>query len=322
MKYAHLAFIILIAAMAGSCSKTDNSNNVNSNPGIYSTYSSLDTIYTMLGVPSRFVTFDASVGSSFYGNSGSRYIIPAGIFQDMNGNVISGIVQMEVKELLNKGDMIFTKALPVCNNTPLISGGEVYTNATQSGQQLYIRPGYTFQVNIPQGKTPLTGMSYFCSTLQADPQNIVGWNQNDSFGLGSILYNGDTISIIADSLHWINADRFENSITNESFNVNITIAGGTINSAASVQTYALFDTCRGVWPLNNHVGSYNASTGVYTENYVPGLSVILVSFALINNKFYGGVTNSLKPVNKGSYTLLLTQVDPAAFKGQLNNLNN
>ena len=316
MKKILLASIVLFTAFINSCKKPDS----NTNPGVYSTYSSIDTIFTMLQVPSKFVTFNASVGSSFYGNSGTRYIFPAGCFQDAYGNIVNGIVQLEVKELLKKGDMIFTKALPVCNDIPLVSGGEVYTNATQSGQQLYLVPGATFQANIPQGKTPVSGLSYFISTVVNDPVSKVAWNQKDSSAAG-VVYNGDTISILSDSLQWINADRFEATTSGSTFNVTISVAGGTISSAKGLSTYALYDTCRGVWPLNDYVGSYNASTGVYTENYLPGMPIYLVSFGLINNRFYGGVSSLVKPVDKGNYTILLKEVDPIAFKGQLNNLN-
>lgn len=320
MKNTLLASVILLAIFGNSCNKPYS--NTNTNPGVYSTYSSLDTIYQILNIPSKFVTFDASVGSSFYGNSGTRYIFPAGIFQDASGNIITGIVQVEVKELLNKGDMIFAKALPICGNDPLLSGGEIYTSATQSGQQLYLRPGYTFQANIPQGKTPLAGMSYFTGPVVNNPVNIVAWKPGqDSLAHGLVVYNGDTISIISDSLHWCNADEFMGSPNYQTFKVTLTIAGSNMSIPSGMNTYTLYDNYKGVWTMGNMGTLSSYSNGVYSETHVPNIPVHFASFGIINNKFYGGVT-AATPITNGNYTIILNQVDPVAFKGQLNNLTN
>ncbi len=316
MKKNLLVTLVLFAVIFHSCKKPDN----NTNPGVYATYSSIDTIFTMLQAPSKFVTFDASAGSSFYGSSGTRYVFPAGCFQDAYGNIVSGIVLVEVKELLNKGDMIFTKALPLSGTNSLISAGEIYTNATQSGQQLYLAPGASFQANVPQGKTPVPGMSFFSGNVIAGAANNVNWNAKDSTGTGSgaVIYNGDTIDIISDSLHWCNADQFMSNPDFQTFKVALSVAGN-LTLPSQLNTYALYDTVKGFWTLGAFPGLSSYSNGVYSETHVPNIPVHFVSFCLINGKFYGGVT-AAKPVNGGNYTIFLSQVDPTAFKGQLNNL--
>ena len=81
-------------------------------------------------------------------------------------------------------------------------------------------------------------------------------------------------------------------------------------------TDALYDNYKGVWPLGL-TGSF--ANGVYIEGHVPNIPVHFVSYGIINGKFYGGVT-AATPVTGGNYTIFLSQVDPTAFKGQLNNL--
>ena len=121
MKKILLASVILGVLVTNSCKKKEDNNTP---VLVYGSYSTIDTIFTMLETPSKYVTFDATAGSSFYGTSGTRYNIPGGSFQDASGTVVTGLIQMEVKELIKKGDMVFTKALPVCNGDPLVSGGE------------------------------------------------------------------------------------------------------------------------------------------------------------------------------------------------------
>lgn len=313
MKNTLLLSIALIALFAASCKKNDNNNTP---APVYGTYSSIDTIFTMLAVPSKFVNIDAAAGGTFYGNSGTQYIFSPGCFIDGTGASVTGTVQMEVKELLLKGDMIFSKVLPVSGGDPLFSGGEVYAAATQSGQQLYLKPGYNFQANIPQGKTPLAGMSFFAGHIVSDPANIVLWKPDaDSVATGSVVYLGDTISIISDSLHWCNADQFITSPHYQTFTVTLSITGSPTVAPSSMLTYTLYDTYKGVWPMGS------PANNIVSENHVPNIPVHFVSFGLINGKFYGGVT-AATPAANGNYVITLTQVDPTAFKGQLNNLTN
>ncbi len=312
MKRLLLASVILGVLVSNSCKKKEDNNTP---VLVYGTYSSIDTIFTILGTPSKFVTFDATTGASFYGASGTRYIIPGGSFQDASGTVVTGLIQMEVKELVKKGDMVFSSALPVCNGDPLVSGGEIYTNATQSGQQLYLRPGYTFQANIPQGTTPTTGLSLFLGTTIPERQNAVVWKPSDSISGGTILYNGDSVNIISDSLHWCNADRFLSNPNYQNFKVTLSITGSPTVVPASFLTYTFYDQYKGVWPMGS------PSNNVISEGHVPNIPVHLVSFGILNKKFYGGVS-AVTPVTNGNYTITMSEVDPVAFKGQLNNLTN
>lgn len=315
MKQTVLAAVAVMALFAGACKRNDNNVSPVVVPG---TYSSMDTIYTMLETQAKVVSLDAATGGTFYGNSGTRYVFPPAAFVDGNGNPVTGLVQIAVKEFLKKGDMIFSRVLPVSDGEPLLSGGEIYTNATQGGVNVYLAPGVTFTAKIPQGTTAQTGMGFFRGQEVTGTANKVNWVQRaDSLGGGSIVYNGDTISILSDSLQWANADRFLTSPINyQSFQVSLSVAGVSGDVPASVQTMTLYDTYKGVWGMHAPVSS------VVSEGHVPNIPVHFASYGVIGGKFYGGVIGPITPSNGGKYSITLTQVNPADFKAQLNNLTN
>src|SRR6185437_3037252 len=137
MKKIIFPLLVLLTLSVISCKKNDKSSPANNTPG---SYTSLSSIYRQLAPKSKIVTVNADDGSSFYGNSGTRYIFPAGAFVKGDGTNVTGNIQIEVNEFLNKSDMLFSEILPVSNGLPLLSAGEIYVNATQGGQKIYLKP--------------------------------------------------------------------------------------------------------------------------------------------------------------------------------------
>jgi hypothetical protein len=309
---------VLILILAASCSK---SNNNNSTTPVYGTYSSMDTIYQMLNLQPKYVTLNAVTGGTFYGNSGTRYIFRPNSFQDASGASVTGNVQIGVTEYLKKGDMIFSGMLPINGSNQLISGGEIATTATQNGLPVYLKPGYTFQANVPRNGDTIQGMLFFAGTQGPNQTtNKVNWQQPlDSFGSSTVVVSGDTVSIFSDSMRECNADCLGLSNWNpQNFNVTLSVIGATLSSSTVVEGFTLFDGYKSEWPLGI-TGSY--SNGVFNEVHVPTIAVHFVAFTLINGKFYGGVA-AASPVTGKNYLVNLTEVDPTSFKEQLNTLYN
>jgi len=316
-KIAHplVAGIILAAVFVSSCSKK------NTNTAIYGSYSSIDNIYASLSLFPKTVTINAARDTSFYGNSGTRYIFSANTLQTAGGVSVTGLVQVTVAEYLQKGDMIFSKMLPVTSTTQLLSGGEINVSATQSGQPLYLKPLATFQANVPQGTVPMGGMSLFFGTAPTDTStNKVIWGQatidSGSSGIGVVIGAGDTLSIFSDSLRECNADQFLTSPVFQNFNVTVNVNNELVSSSAQIHGYVLFDGYKAIWPLGE-IGSYK--NGVFNELHTPNIAVHFVIFTLINGNFYGG-TLAASPITGGNYTVNLTAIDPNIFKEEINSL--
>jgi hypothetical protein len=317
MKNACFILSICLPFFFLSCGK--NYSNSSTPVPVYGTYTSMNDVYKMLEVKTKVVTIDATTGGTFYGNSGTRYIIPPNALQDALGSPITGNVDIEVAEYQKKGDIIFSGVLPVSDGEPLISAGEININTTQTGQKVFLKPGKSFQANIPRNGDTLRDMQLFMGQPGSDPiKNKVNWKRRKidsahgpSYG---IVYNGDTISIISDSFEFCNADRLGlSSWSYQEFTITITTPGATIQDSA-LTTFALYDNFKSLW----RCGWYGAPVnGIYSEHHLPNLPMHFISYALINNKFYAGVT-AATPVTGGNYTVVLTETDPASFKGQLN----
>jgi hypothetical protein len=316
MRTRLLLSAIMCLLFFSSCSKKTDKQLPN-NTSVFNTYSSLDAIYGMLQLQPKMVTIIADSGGSFYGNSGTRYIFTPGCFADATGATVTGKVQIQVTEYLKKGDMIFSKVLPVSDGEPLLSGGELYVHATQGGQEIFLRAGYTFAANVPRGGDTTKGMLLFSGmSITGDANNQVNWVQGKDSGAVVSRPFFDSLSIISDSLNWCNADRFLDTPNYQKFTVTISLNGSQGASLSAIHTYALYDSYKAVWPLGV-IGSY--SNGVYHEEHVADIPVHFAAFGLLNNRFYGGVV-AATPKTGANYTISIAEVDPAAFKAQLNQL--
>ncbi len=315
MRKLHLFFSFILMICFVACKKNNNPSTVVQ----VGPYSSMDDVFNLLSNKSKFVTIDAVSGGTFYGNSGTRYIFQPNSFQNTTGTSITGPVHVEVNEFLNKADMLFSKTLPVGDTATLLSAGEIYVNASQGGQNVYLKPGVTFTANIPQFGIPDPGMTLF--TGQPDTLHKtsgVKWTQKlDTAGTGGghigIVYHSDTLGIISDSLTQCNADRFMTSPNFQTFTVTISIPGTKIDSNLIVFGYTLYDTYKGEWPLGR-IGSF--INGVYTEKHVPNIPVHFVAFTLLYGNFYGGIIGAT-PTTGYNYTVTLSKIVPTAFKSQV-----
>src|ERR1700761_3187345 len=89
----------LLLVLVAACKKNDNSNTNNNNSN---TFTSARAAMNTVAPIAKTVTIDAATGGSFYGNSGTRYTFPASAFISANGSLVTGNVQLQATEYLNK----------------------------------------------------------------------------------------------------------------------------------------------------------------------------------------------------------------------------
>jgi hypothetical protein len=257
---------------------------------------------------------DNSVGASIHGNGGSRLIIQPNSFKSKTGALISGMVEVEFSDFTNRADMIFSKALPISNGEPLVSGGEFLVKATVGGQAVFLDPNKPIMVNLPQFGKNNPGLQPFKGKPIVGEANTVNWMLADSNIQGSsmmIYYNGDSVSVLDDSCEWANADRFLTNPNYVDFDINI---NGLNIEAGSFVGYCLYQDFNGCWPLNFK----NATQ--FSASHIPDIACHFVLFGFHNNEFYSGVITNVTPSMGTSQTISLMKSDPVALKNLLKSI--
>lgn len=174
-------------------------------------------------------TIDASTGGTLTTSKGTKINFPAGIFKKANGQIVSGNVTVEVKDILQASDMLLGNRPTEANGEMLISFGEMTVKASQNGEALQVKND-SARVQVPLAPKPNAGgqqlreipmwrgdsaVSY---TLQGyDHENTsvsltqtgyiprgINWNTNGNIATNN---NNGTSSFALDSLGtWRNCD--------------------------------------------------------------------------------------------------------------------
>ena len=168
--------------------------------------------------------FNADQTSVFTTDQGVQFVLTGSCFTQ-DGNLISGMVDLEVVELFERGEMLTTNkptmgTMPNGDKALLISGGEFFINATQQGVQLEL--DCPIQVVIPtdltgQADTEMTlwygdAVDQDCDGLDDDCDGFV-WEEVENGGQAQEVDfvqgdAGENYTTAFGKFGWTNVDRF------------------------------------------------------------------------------------------------------------------
>jgi hypothetical protein len=313
MKHLLLVPIAFLGLLAASCQKESANNYVVSGP-----YKSVDDVFAEAAQTSVRSSVSVSAGGSVRAQGGSRFIIPANAFMDENWQAVTGSVDVEVKDWLMHGDMIFGKVLPIDGQgKPLETGGQVWIRVSQNNRPLTMKPGMSIEVAVPQFGTPATGMQPYIGTEQAGATNIVAWQPADSSVQKSIRSRGD--SLLMDILPFVN----NNFPTSGSYwNIDKpfpppsseTVFLNFTTDTPGVQIFTVYAIGNGR-QVNAPI-ALDANTGRLT---IYGMAQHLVVIGLRDGYLYGGI-KSITPNASATYSMHLSKTDASTFKTMVNAL--
>lgn len=159
--------------------------------------------------------FRAETGTVYTSDKGVKLTIPANALT-LDGNMVTGNVDLEYIEILDKGHMLTTLqttmgVLPDGNKSMLLSGGEVMVNITKNGRVL--TPILPMPIEIP---TALTGDAHDDMDLfnGVDSAGKLNWIQQPHIGVivkDAPNPTGGTQSVyssVISQFGWTNVDRF------------------------------------------------------------------------------------------------------------------
>jgi hypothetical protein len=309
-----IALVAIASVFLATCKKEEPEAPTNpANPtggGNPTTYSSLTDFFNHNGAQSQFFTLDASAGGTFTGAKGTLFTFQSNSFATQSGNPVSGTVNVELKEMLSKKDMLLSNRTTTSYSYPLISGGEYYLNVTQNNQQLKLASGVSYTAQLPSTTVPLNGMQVFNGQL-GSADNIT-WNVADSIG-NWIAQQTSPYSYVltTDSMHWVNCDQFGNSsATWTDISVSIT----NIASMKNAKVYIYYDG------MNSIFGFWTSSNPFSTNECWLGQNVHIVAIGVDNS---GNLYSSFTPLNvtaNMNLNITLSQTTDVSLKSAINAL--
>lgn len=299
MQYLKNSFVVLIAGLAltvTSCKKdtVEPSEEETSTPTtpIFSN-ANVQALFNDLATPLQTYTMNASNFNSFTCTNGTIINIYPNAFLTQADVPVTGVVTIEVKDILSKKDMILNNAMPVSNGQLLVSGGQVYFNATQGGQKLKLDPSSYINMKVPAGSSPSSQMFEFYATGTsnlATNNSSLNWvmaidSLPTPIGVTTNTASGGSYyDFYCDSVTWTNCDYFYNtSGANTTCTVNLS---GSFNNSNTV----VFMAMNGVNTMAKiNSASYSSTSQSYVSysNSMPeGVSYTVVAISFDGTNYY------------------------------------
>lgn len=185
MKASHyfIAALLVIGTMtAQSCKKDRTTVILNNTTGTtkVTVLNPLNTFASAAPMKQSF-TFDIASGALITGSKGSQFYFPPSSLVHQDGSPVSGNVQVEIREYMNKADMLFSGVTVTSGNALLESGGMFYIMPRQNGEELKLKSGSTFQIFIPKANAGNEAMDFWNGEPNLDDSlNKIDWEKQDS----------------------------------------------------------------------------------------------------------------------------------------------
>ncbi len=257
------------------------------------TTQNLSALFEQKAAPKQTFTIDANQYQTITGAKGTILNIQPGSFKNLSGQVATGNVTIELREIYSKADMIFSKAPTVSNEKLLVSGGELFIQAFQNGSSLYLASSNSISAMVPAiNPGPMKEFYVNWSSWQGEEWQSLNWQSPEAFNDSIILIddttNFDSTNYVyptyyyfnIDGLNWINCDYFYDS---PGPFTDIEVVVPPAFSGANCEVFVSFDGLNSVAGLADY--DVNHSFEAYS-NFPQGLNVHIVAIANINGQYY------------------------------------
>jgi hypothetical protein len=282
-----LAAIAVVLLLCSACKKETTT------PGS----SSVKDFFSSAAVQSQSFTVNATNYQQIVGAKNTHIVLYPGSLLDQNGHVVTGNVQVELKELYSKGDMIRSNATTTSGNLLLQSGGEIYLKIRQGNQELRVNPAIPLQIAFPTNN-PSAGMQLFYGGFAVNDavaaDSVLNWNVACTCTTANAFITVDSFSSVqfydfwtVDSLGWTNCDRFYN-LTGGT-DVSIELAQGFDDTNTSV--YMIFDAENSVASadlFSNQIFRFHSG-----EHTPIGINVTIVAICKKDGQYYYGIQHKV-----------------------------
>jgi outer membrane protein assembly factor BamB len=277
---------------------------------------SITVLTRELGAKPQTFSYDPTRQNRFTGLKGTIITIPANAFVRGNGAPITGPIELEVREVFSKADMVLTGTPTSSNGQLLESAGEIYLQpALDSSLRLSPQASIQFLTQNPPNLSSTDSMRLFsgsggggCFTWEPvfDPGSSLRASGNGyQVNVSSALYNS--------GIGWFNCDRFYGAPS--PLSVAVDVQGDNIDPKVNTMVFVVFKTLNG----SLRACTFTAPNTFSTGGVPSGSAVSVVVIRTLNGKLlYGRQDGTVTASQRFSPTM--REVTTSELKADLNSI--
>lgn len=135
----------------------------------------LDSLLSAIDHSSQYFTFPSHSLISIKGKKGTLIRINPANLETENGASIGTTIEVEIKELFNRKQLLKANVQTVSDGRLLVSGGSVYIRLTSNQQPLRLKAGKTYTLQLPIISSEPMSLFYG----ERDSLNTMNWKSSD-----------------------------------------------------------------------------------------------------------------------------------------------
>jgi hypothetical protein len=265
-------------------------------------------------VQSEVFAVDNGAGATVTSKRGTKITFPPNAFSTPTGVVVTGNVNVEFKELVDKVDFVLSNKGTIANELPLETGGSWMMKPTQGTTELRINPAAPVKMNIKRDSAVQGEMNLFNANPAGNKNGgAINWGTPRQLPIVPLSTPFNNFFCTLDSVGWGNADRF---MTNPVYanNTKVVASNGTnLNNFSAMYVYK---GRKIVWPMSGR-----ASGAVIDGHIAKGQLGHVVVFGFVSGVFTTGILqDQIVTTDAQTFTITLTTNTEAAFKTQLSSI--
>lgn len=316
IKRAFVTIPILITLVFIACQKELSVNRSNEK------YTSLTDFYAKNIVPVQHFGMPVETGGTFTTTSGTKVTIPANAFIDADGDLATGKIDIEFREIYKKSEMLLSAMPTISYGKPIKSGGEFFVRARAGTKTLQLRGGRHIDFEQPFAAT---------GGVDKDMKPFIAAIDNGAVNWAAPML--DSVGAASDTLHFTASSyvfslyQFSNPVENGTWcnSDNDKYFNGypltTLTMVLTDTGFSNVDVFLVFKDVNAMVHVYETGINTYAYSYAPeGLNCTVVAISTKDEKLYSSFTpitiSSNQTVN---FSLAATTLDE--FKAHLELLN-
>lgn len=264
-------------------------------------------------VPSQNFTIDNAVGGSVTTNKASKITFPPNCFTK-NGVTVTGNVNVEFKELVDKVDFVLSNKGTASNDLPLETGGTWMIKPWQGTELLAIKAATPVRMNIKRDSLVQGEMLLFNANPAGNKNGgAINWGAPRNLPIIPLSTPFNNFFCNLDSVGWGNADRF---LSAPVYAANTKVVSSNGTDLTKLSCMYVYKGRKIVWPMPGR-----AATSVTDSHIAKNQVGHVVVFGFVKGVFTTGVLqDQTVTTDNQTFTVTLNTNTEAAFKTQLSSI--
>ena len=256
-------FIIAVVLLATACKLDDTT--ISGVPLLE--YFSIDEMANITGAETQIFTINANEDQEIVGANGVKVVIPQNVFKTDAGETVNGMVDIRLKEVLTKSEMVLSNKPSEADGVLLETVGTFLLEAFQGDNAINLDQPIGVELDMNASIVDPTALGIYYGNEIGESGSAANWVLDENT---QVPLNAGVHSFDVDQLKWAAcAKPLEVTTTHK-----LTVSPASINGLHDQKGYIIFDD-------SNTVGSLTAEGEKFvSNNYPSGKTCTVVMIAI------------------------------------------